>query len=361
MSRYLSTRFSDMRPYVPGEQPQNRAYVKLNTNESPFPPSPKVLDAISRAEAERLNLYPDPDTRRAVAAIAAYYDVTEREVILGNGSDELLAFCFQAFCDADTPACYADITYGFYKVFARLYGVPSIIVPLDDALCLDPSDYCPAGGTVFLANPNAPTGQAIGLAEIERVLKANPEHVVVVDEAYVDFGAESAVKLIHTYENLVVIQTMSKSRSLAGARIGFAIANEALISDLNAMKFSFNPYNLNRLSLLAAEAAVLDAKYFEACTEAIRKTRTHTIKELEKRGFSVLPSQANFVFARPERMSGEAYYQGLKEKGVLVRHFQEPRIGDYVRISIGTTEQMDRLLSATDELWREEIASPTKS
>lgn len=361
MSKYLSVRFAGMRPYVPGEQPQNREYVKLNTNESPFPPSPRVLDAISRAEAERLNLYPDPDTRRAAAAIAAYYGVTEREVLLGNGSDELLAFCFQAFCDADTPACYADITYGFYKVFARIYGVPSIVVPLDETLTLAPSGYCPAGGTVFLANPNAPTGQAIGLAEIERILKANPEHVVVMDEAYVDFGAESAVKLIRAYENLVVIQTMSKSRSLAGARIGFAIANEALIADLSAMKFSFNPYNLNRLSLLAAEAAILDTKYFAGCTEAIRETRAYTTEELSKRGFLVLPSQANFVFVKPARMSGEAYYQGLKQKGVLVRHFQEPRIKEYVRISIGTTEQMERLFAATDELWREEIAPPTKS
>lgn len=353
MSKYLSARFAGMQPYVPGEQPQNRQYIKLNTNESPFPPSPKVLDALSRAEAERLNLYPDPDARRAVKAIAAYYGVTEREVLLGNGSDEILSFCFQAFCDADTPACYADITYGFYKVFARIYGVNSIVFPLDEAFQLDPADYRPAGGTIFIANPNAPTGQAIGLDAIESILKANPEHVVVVDEAYVDFGAESAVKLVHSYGNLVVVQTMSKSRSLAGARIGFAIANEALISDLISMKFSFNPYNLNRLSLLAAEAAMEDADYFAACTKAIQKVRAHTAEELNKRGFTVLPSSANFVFAKPDLLGGETYYQRLKEKGVLVRHFAQDRICDYVRITIGTKEQMQQLLQATDELWRE--------
>lgn len=353
MSKYLSARFAGAQPYVPGEQPQNRQYVKLNTNESPFPPSPKVVEAISRTEVERLNLYPDPDTIRAVKAIAEYYDVSEREILLGNGSDEILAFCFQAFCDTDTPACYADITYGFYKVFARIYGVPSIIVPLDEAFRLDPADYCPAGGTIFIANPNAPTGMAIGIDAIESILKANPEHVVVIDEAYVDFGAESAVKLIHSYENLVVVQTMSKSRSLAGARIGFAIASEALISDLTSMKFSFNPYNLNRLSLLAAEAAIADKEYFMACTKSIQEGRAYTTEELKQRGFSVLPSCANFVFAKPCRISGEVYYQKLKEKGVLVRYFKEDRIRDYVRITIGAKEQMQHLLQATDELWRE--------
>ncbi|HWR22252.1 MAG TPA: histidinol-phosphate transaminase, partial [Feifaniaceae bacterium] len=288
-----------------------------------------------------------------VKAVAGYYGVTEREVLFGNGSDELLAFCFQAFCGADTPACYADITYGFYKVFARIYGVPSIIVPLDDAFNLDPADYRPAGGTVFIANPNAPTGMAIGLDAIESILKANPEHVVVIDEAYVDFGAKSAVPLVHSYENLVVVQTMSKSRSLAGARIGFAIANEALISDLNAMKFSFNPYNLNRLSLLAAEAAIADAAYFAACTKTIKEVRAYTAEELTRRGFTVLKSHANFVFAKPPRMGGEAYYQKLREKGVLVRHFSQDRIREYVRVTIGTQEQMRRLLQATDELWGE--------
>ncbi len=255
MSKYLSNRFLGMEPYAPGEQPQNRQYIKLNTNESPFPPAPGVLDAISRAEIQRLNLYPDPDTQVTADIIAANFHLNRENVILGNGSDELLSFCFQAFCDADMPACFPDISYGFYKVFARILCIPTRIYPLDSDLKVVPADYCPAGGTVFLANPNAPTGMILGLAEIETILKSNPDNVVVVDEAYVDFGAESAYRLIDRYGNLIVVQTMSKSRNLAGARIGYALACEELISDLNSMRFSFNPYNLNRLSLLAGAAA----------------------------------------------------------------------------------------------------------
>ncbi len=355
MSKYLSKRFTDMQPYVPGEQPQNRQYIKLNTNESPFPPAPGVLEAISAAQLARLNLYPDPDTRDTADAIAASFGVKRSNVLLGNGSDELLSFCFQAFCDADTPACFPDISYGFYKVFARIFCVPVRQNPLDEELRVVPETYCPADGTVFLANPNAPTGRALSLDAIETIVKSNPDHVVVVDEAYVDFGAESAYGLIGRYGNLVVVQTMSKSRSLAGARLGYALACEELIADLNSMKFSFNPYNINRLSLLAAAAAIRDTAYFKSCTQTIRQVREFTSQALTKRGFTVLPSQANFVFARPNRMDGEAYYLKLKEKGVLVRHFTQARIADYVRITIGTQEQMQALLKATDELWEETI------
>ncbi len=355
MSRFLSARFADMRPYTPGEQPQNREYIKLNTNESPFPPAPGVLDAISRAETERLNLYSDPDTRAASDAIAAHFGVKRENVLLGNGSDELLSFSFQAFCDSKTPAVFADITYGFYEVFARVLCVPVRILPLNEALQIEPRDYLNAGGTIFIANPNAPTGQALPLREIKTILRGNLNHVVIVDEAYVDFGGESAASLINRYDNLVVIQTMSKSRNLAGARLGFALANAALIADLNTMKFSFNPYNVNRLSLLAAEAAIRDTAYWERCTNEIRRVREYTVYELTKRGFTVLPSAANFVFAKANRMSGGAYYKALKEKGVLVRHFEKPRISDYVRISIGTQEQMQALLRATDEIWEETI------
>lgn len=355
MSRYLSGRFLGIEPYIPGEQPQNRQYIKLNTNESPFPPAPGVLDAISREEIQRLNLYPDPDTRETADIIAAYFRLKRANVLLGNGSDELLSFCFQAFCDADTPACFPDISYGFYKVFARILCIPTRIYPLDSDLKVVPADYCPAGGTVFLANPNAPTGMILGLDEIETILKNNPDNVVVVDEAYVDFGAESAYGLIDRYDNLIVIQTMSKSRNLAGARIGYALACEELISDLNSMRFSFNPYNLNRLSLLAGAAAMQDSAYFTSCTGKIQEIRAFTVEELEKRGFSILPSLANFIFARPNRISGKSYYLRLKDKGVLVRHFTQSRIGDYVRITIGTKEQMQALLNATDELWEEAI------
>ncbi|MDR3121629.1 MAG: histidinol-phosphate transaminase [Clostridiales bacterium] len=353
MSKYLSRRFDDMRAYTPGEQPQDRSYIKLNTNESPFPPAPGVLDALSRDEAGRLNLYPDPDTRVASAALAASFGLTPERMILGNGSDEILAFCFLAFCDPETPAVFADITYGFYEVFARVFCVPSRVVPLDDQLRIDPKRFCPAGGTLFLANPNAPTGQALELGAIEDILRENPRHVVVIDEAYAAFGAQSVIPLIARYENLVVVQTMSKSRNLAGARIGYAVGNPALISDLNQMKFSFNPYNVNRLSLLAAAAAVRDTGYYETCVGAIKATRAATAGELARRGFTVLPSAANFLFARPNFMGGEAYYLALKERGVLVRHFRRARIDAYVRITIGTEDQMRALLIATDAIMRE--------
>jgi len=352
MSRYLSCRFWGLEPYVPGEQPYNRTYLKLNTNESPFPPAPGVLSSISRAEIQRLNLYPDPDTRVVSELIAAHFNLDPHNVLLGNGSDELLSFCFQAFCDAEHAACFPDISYGFYPVFARIFCVPVQIIPLNADFQIHAVDYCPAGGTIFIANPNAPTGLTLSLHEIEIILKANPDHVVVVDEAYVDFGAESASELIRSFNNLVVIQTMSKSRNLAGARIGFALADQELITDLRTMKYSFNPYNLNRLSLAAAAAALQDKDYFQSCIQKIMNARVFITVELEKRGFQVLPSLANFIFAKPG-ISGETYYLGLKEKGILVRHFQQNRIRDYVRITVGTIDQMQMLLDATDQLLKE--------
>ena len=354
MSRFLSPRFAGMVPYVPGEQPQGRQYVKLNTNESPFPPSLKVMQALA-AELSSLNLYPDPDARSASDAIAQALGLKSENVMLGNGSDEILSFCFQAFCGAATPACFADVTYGFYPVFADICCVEARLFPLDDEFRIRPEAYFHAPGTVFIANPNAPTGIALPLKDIRRILEKNPNNVVVIDEAYVDFGGESAVPLTKEFENLVVVQTMSKSRSLAGARIGLGIACESLIRDLNTMKFSFNPYNVNRLSLLAAEAAVKDMAYFRQCVNEICRLRAHTEAELAKRGFTVLPSGANFLFARPNRMPGGEYYQRLKEKGVLVRHFDKPRIADFVRISIGSEPQMEALLTATDELWEETL------
>lgn len=352
MSRFLRPRFHKLKPYTPGEQPQGREYVKLNTNESPFPPSPEVLKALS-VEAPFLNLYPDPDTGRAASGIAEALGVKRENVMLGNGSDENLFFCFQAFCDASVPACFADISYGFYPVFADICCVPARIFPLDETFRLCPEDYLHAPGTVFIANPNAPTGIALAREDIRRILVANPDRVVVVDEAYIDFGGESAVELVPAFENLVVVRTMSKSRSLAGARIGIAIAQEGLIRDLNAMRFSLNPYNLNRLSLVAAEASMKDTAYFRQCVDEICKTRAYTAAGLKERGFTVLPSSANFVFARPNRISGRAYYCRLKDKGVLVRRFEKPRIADYVRISIGVRPQMEALFAATDRIWEE--------
>ena len=350
MSVYLSQRFSGFTPYVPGEQPQDRSYIKLNTNESPFPPSPAVLAAINSDETARLNLYPDPDARAVRLAIGVQFGVSPENIILGNGSDELLAFAFQAYCDGGTPAVYADITYGFYGVFARANCVPSHIIPLDAAFNIVPSDYYGAGGTIFIANPNAPTGLALPLSAIEDIVRENRGNVVVVDEAYAAFGARSATQLIHKYDNLIVVHTMSKSKNLAGARLGYAFADAGLIEDLNTMRCAFNPYNVNRLSLLAAGAAIGDSAYYDSCIDRIIAIREDTAAALSKRGFTVLSSKTNFLFARPGFTSGGDYYRGLKERGVLVRHFAQERIKDYVRISIGDACQMDALLAATDEM-----------
>ena len=348
MSDYLSFRLRGVKPYVPGEQPQDRSYIKLNTNESPFPPSPAVLDALSRDEASALNLYPDPDAKAAAAAIGDSYGIPPENVILGNGSDELLAFAFQAYCDVNAYAVFADITYGFYSVFAQIYNTCVKTVPLGDSFNIIPSDYYNAGGTIFIANPNAPTGLAIPLFEIENIVGNNPKNIVVVDEAYVDFGSESASTLIKKYKNLIVVHTMSKSKNLAGARLGYAFADGALIGDLNMVKFSFNPYNINRLSLLAAEAAFSDGEYYRRCIGIITGLRERTAADLEKRGFDVLPGRTNFLFAKPGFTGGREYYLGLKERGVLVRHFTQERIKDYVRITIGDDSQMKAFLAATD-------------
>lgn len=348
MSRFLSKRFAALTPYTPGEQPQGREYVKLNTNESPFPPAPGVMEAISRREAARLNLYPDPTAKGLENAIARQYGLSASQVIAGNGSDEILAFCFQAFCDSQTGVCFPDISYGFYKVYAQLYGIDALRLPLADDFAIDPAAYEGVRRTIFIANPNAPTGRALGLAEIERIVAANWDNVVVIDEAYVDFGAESALPLLAKYDNLVIVMTFSKSRNLAGARIGFALSSAELIADLRAMKYSFNPYNLNRLSLLAGMAAMEDTQYLGACTKAIIGTREWTAEQLSARGFQMTDSQTNFLFVKHPRLRGEAYYLALKARGVLVRHFSEPRISDYVRITIGLKEQMQALLDATD-------------
>lgn len=353
MSRFLSPRFDRLVPYVPGEQPQNRSYVKLNTNESPFPPSPAVIEAVTR-EADTLNLYSDPECRVLREAIAAHFGLKKENVFVGNGSDEILAFSFLAFCDAKTGACYPDITYGFYRVYSDLCCIDGKEIPLREDFSVDPAAYCRTGRTVYLANPNAPTGMALGLDAIETVVRENPDHVVVIDEAYVDFGAESAARLVGKYDNLLVVRTYSKSRNMAGARLGFCLAGEALIGDLNTVKFSFNPYNVDRLALAAGLAAIRDTAYFAECIGKIRRTRGETVRALREMGFTVLPSEANFVFARKEGTDGKSLYLRLKERGVLVRHFDKERISDFLRITIGTEEQMAVLLGALKEILGED-------
>ncbi|MBO4353491.1 MAG: histidinol-phosphate transaminase [Clostridia bacterium] len=352
MKSFMVKRYSSLEAYVPGEQPHDLEYVKLNTNESPFPPSPKVAEILRQSDADKLKLYPDPEGKDLCRAIAAHFGVKKENVLLGNGSDEILAFAFFAFC-AGEKCVFPDISYGFYKVFAELAGADYKEIPLKSDFSIDVFDYEHAGATVIIANPNAPTGVALTAAQVEQIVRSNPDNVVVIDEAYVDFGAESAVTLTKKYENLVVVQTYSKSRSLAGARLGFAIASEGLIADMNRIKYSLNPYNINRLTLLAGEASIGDDEYFKETTEKIIENREYTARELKKRGFYVTDSKTNFLFAKTDAVGGKELYLGLKKRGVLVRHFDKEKIKDFVRITIGTREQTDILLKKTDEILKE--------
>lgn len=348
MSRFMHSKYKGLKPYTPGEQPQKRSYIKLNTNESPYPPSPRVIQAISEKEAQRLRLYSDPEGRVLIDAIAKRYGLDKDQVIAGNGSDEILAFCYMAF--GEKGMRYPEISYGFYPVFSSIFGVEGEAIPLKEDFSIDVEDYKETGRTILIANPNAPTGLCLSLAQIEELLKSNSENVVIIDEAYVDFGGESSVKLLEKYENLVVVQTFSKSRNLAGARLGFALSSKELVEDLNRIKFSFNPYNVNRLSMLAGAEAMKDEEYFLTCTGRIQKTRAKTEEALKQMGFTVLPSKANFLFAKPKAMDGDTYFKRLKEKGILVRHWSDPRISDYVRITIGSEEEMERFCQVTGEL-----------
>ncbi len=353
MSRFLSPTLEAVTPYTPGEQPQDQQYIKLNTNESPYRPSPAVVAAVSEAEVEKLRLYSDPACAELLRTAAAHFNLQPDQIMPGNGSDENLFFALRAFCDEQHPLAYADITYGCYGVWCGLMHIPSHIIPLKDDFTLDPADYYGLNETIVLANPNAPTGLALPRSAIEEILKANSNHVVIVDEAYVDFGGESCVPLINNYENLLVVQTFSKSRQLAGARLGLAMGNAKLIADLNRVKFSLNPYNINRLTLKAGQAALEDTAYFEKTRAAIMDTRAWTMQQLTDRGFTVLDSRANFVFASTERISGGVLYKELKKNGILVRHFDAPRIENWLRITIGTPEQMQIFLNTLDKIMEE--------
>lgn len=352
MSRFFSSKYSGLVPYTPGEQPQDQQYIKLNTNESPFPPSP-MAQRMARQAAGDLQLYSDPECRELTAIGAAYFGVDREEILFTNGSDEGLNFAFMAFCDEKHPAVFPDITYGFYPVFARLNGVPYEEIPLGEDFTVNPSEYMGVGKTVFLANPNAPTGIAIPVSEIEKILISNPDNVVVIDEAYVDFGAESCVNLIHTYSNLLVIQTMSKSRNLAGGRLGFCIGCRELIRDLNTIKYSVNPYNVNRMTMAAGIGAFADREYFRFCCEEIAENRSRSAEELKKIGFLMTDSLANFLFVRHPKIGGRELSLKLKEKGILIRHFETPRLKDYNRITVGSAEQMKTLAETLTELLKE--------
>ncbi len=352
MSRFFSKKYSRLEAYTPGEQPRERKYVKLNTNESPYPPSPDVIRAVAE-ESSRLNLYSDPEAALLTEKCAELFGVKPREVLMTNGSDEILNFAFMAFSDSEHPIVFPDITYGFYPVFAELSGIPYEKIPLREDFSIDVSDYVGIGKNIVIANPNAPTGIALPLSDIERIVASNPDNVVIIDEAYVDFGAESAVSLVHKYSNLIVTGTFSKSRSLAGARLGFGIADESLIRDMNTIKYSTNPYNVNRMTMAAGYQALVDNDYYMANCRRIIEVREYTSAALASLGFEMTPSCANFIFARCDSVGGEELYLELKRRGVLIRHFNQERIKDYNRITVGTKDEMDVLLSAVSEILKE--------
>jgi histidinol-phosphate aminotransferase len=350
MSRYWSAVVHGLKPYVPGEQPKLANLVKLNTNENPYGPSPKALEAMRGEVGEALRLYPDPNADRLKAAIAKHCGVTAAEVFVGNGSDEVLAHVFLGLLRHERPLLFPDITYSFYPVYCALYGVAYETVPLDDAFTLKVDDYLRPNGGIIFPNPNAPTGRALARGEIERLLAANPDSVVVIDEAYVDFGAESAVPLVARHPNLLVVQTLSKSRSLAGLRVGFAVGNTALIEGLTRIKDSFNSYPLDRFAIAGATAAIGDVEHFDKTRNAVIASRERLSGELAQLGFEVLPSGANFIFARhPQRDAGELA-QALRVRSIIVRHFRQPRIEQFLRITIGTDAQCAALVAAFREI-----------
>ena len=325
MSRFLNSKYKNLEAYTPGEQPKDMEYIKLNTNESPYPPSKEVIEAVNKSEVELLKLYPDPEAKKLKVKLATLHGVESNNIYLANGSDDILNFAFMAFCGDERDVTFPEISYGFYKVFADLYGVKYNALSLENDFSIDYKRYFNANGMVVIANPNAPTGLSLPLDAIEEVVKNNPDNVVLIDEAYVDFGGESAYPLIKKYDNLLVVQTFSKSRSMAGARLGFAIASEAIIEDLEY--------------------------YMENC-KRICNTREYTTKELEKLGFEVIPSKANFIFAKHPDFSGQKIYEDLRAKGVLVRHFTNEKICDYNRITIGSEEQMKIFVEKINEIVR---------
>ena len=352
MSRFLIPKHRDLIPYTPGEQPRILNLIKLNTNESPYPPAHEVVEA-AKEEAARLHLYPDPTCKGLCEEFAKVCGVDPEEVIAVNGSDEILNFAFMAFCDENTPAVFPDITYGFYSVFADLNGVPYEEIPLEENLTVDPAKYEKVHKTVFLANPNAPTGIPLTVEQIEKILQTNPDNVVIIDEAYVDFGAESCIPLIRKYDNLLVTQTFSKSRSLAGGRLGFGIGCKELIRDLNTIRFSTNPYNINRMTMAAGIATLKRNDITLANCKAIAETREQTAKKLREMGFILTDSSANFLFAKHPELDGGLLYRRLKERGILVRHFDKDRINQYNRITVGTPEQMESLLNGIQQIMEE--------
>ena len=353
MSRFLAKKYRTLDAYVPGEQPRDKRYIKLNTNEFPYPPAPDVIASINADVISDLRLYSDPTAKNLKESLAKYYGVDADNVFVSNGSDESLNFAFACFFE--DGVAFADLTYGFYSVFADLYGIDAKIIPLNEDFSIVPEEYFGLDRGAVIANPNAPTGKALPLADIERIVASNPDRVIVVDEAYVDFGGESAIPLTKKYDNLLVCMTYSKSRGMAGARLGFAVGNAELIADLELMKYSTNPYNLDSLALRMGAAALTDASkaYYEEKVGEVIRVREETTEKLTSLGATVLPSRANFLFVKLPNISGGDAYTKLRERGILVRHFSKERICDYLRIIIGTAEDMAELVKAVEEIIKE--------
>lgn len=350
LSKFWNPLTASLVPYVPGEQPKDKTYIKLNTNENPYPPSPKAIEAITAAANADLRLYPDPTCDKLVQAAANYYGLSAEQVFVGNGSDEILAFAFAAFFDPAKPVLFPDITYSFYKVYAKLYGLKTELITLDEQFNVQVEHFNKPNSGIIIPNPNAPTAQAISLKDIRTLLDMNPNQAVIIDEAYIDFGGESAIELIEHYPNLLVVQTLSKSRSLAGLRVGLAFGSAELIDGLNRIKNSFNSYTLDRLALAGAVAALEDEAHFQETTAMVIRTREFVTEQLLALGFLVTDSKANFVFISHPQMMAKQIFQQLREKGVLVRYFDQPRINEYLRVSIGTDEEMASFIKAIEEI-----------
>ncbi|HOJ11496.1 MAG TPA: histidinol-phosphate transaminase [Clostridiales bacterium] len=345
MSKYWSERVKLLEPYVPGEQPKDKKYIKLNTNENPYPPSPKVLDAIIKSADESLRLYPDPDCIELRKAISSYYKLNEKQVFPGNGSDELLAFSFMAFFNPGDPILFPDITYSFYPVYCSMFNIDYKLIPLDKELSIPIDRFFAKNGGIIFPNPNAPTGKYLPVEAIRNILEHNCDNVVIVDEAYIDFGGDSVIGLIDEYPNLLIIQTFSKSRSLAGLRLGFALGNENLIDALNMIKNSINSYTIDRLAIKAGIEAIKDEDYFQTTKRRIISTRERVTEALKNMGFRVVDSKANFIFITHPDKEAEWLFISLKEKGVLVRYFKKPGIDNFLRVSIGSEEEMEVFLT----------------
>ena len=350
MSKFWNDKIKSISPYVPGEQPKDKKYIKLNTNENPYPPSPNVINKIKSMNLDNMRLYPDPDVTLLKDRIASYYNLKRNQVFVGNGSDEILAFIFMTFFNKSDNIYYPDITYSFYPVYSDLFGLNEIAIPLNKYFEINIEDYFRLNGHIIITNPNAPTSIALTLKEVEKIIINNPNNLIIVDEAYVDFGAESSVSLIDKYDNLLVVQTFSKSRSYAGMRLGYALGNKDIIEGLERLKFSFNSYTINRISIESAIESFDDDEYFQNCRNKIIETRRYTTSELLKLGFNVLDSKSNFLFISHSNVSAKILYQKLRDNGILIRYFDKPKIDNFLRVTIGTDEEMKEFIKCLKKI-----------